>query len=82
MSDELWFPNEFAECYQIDIADKKQENGCRVFGIKKSGAVVQIRTFKPTNQFHNGKPRKMIAHCFLGKEQLKQIIEAVENAEY
>lgn len=77
---ELWLPNDYATNYEIKNRKENNENGLRVYCTGyPDNFTVQIRTFKPINEFHNGKPRNMIANILLTKKQLHQICDFADN---
>jgi len=80
MSDQLFIHDRYAEIHEIAIKDNN-EPLLRVYRSSPSSVTVQIRTFAPITKNRGGKSRNMIANTYLGKKEIRALINFLEEKE-
>lgn len=75
---DLLIAKPWAEIREVHRLEKNNTNELRIFcsqrGMPEDSFTFQIRTFKPTTEFGNGKNRNMIAQCTLHISEIEAIL--------
>ena len=78
MSNDLWIKKQFAEIKQV--GKEEQENCIRLYCSQfPNGFTLQIRTFKPIDEYQKGVKRPMMASVNITLQELKQLVEYAEK---